>query len=434
VGVTRHRSCAGGGRVSAPLRIALVHASDVGRGAEACVLSLHRSLRRLGHESTLYVGERVSDEAGVVQIPYVRGLPGTRRASRWLERRFGLQDIYNPSFRALRHSLREHADVVHFNSLWGSGGFADLGALPAISRAVPSILTMHENWLITGHCACFHACERWRSGCGSCPDLATAPALPRDGTRWNWKRKRRSVSRSRLRIVAVSEWLCRQARMSPILEGKDVSRIYNGIDLGVFKPGAQEARREARAQIGLEPGDVAVLVAGQSVEGVHQGIAARHAIAALNALPDGARVKPIVIGHSAAAFAQQLQRPAIVLPFQQSTAAMARLYGAADLCLVTSEFETFGRVAAEAQACGTPVVGFATGGLPEVVPHDAGGFLVPTGDVGALMAGLARFVESAELRRSQSVLALAHVRSHFGEEDVARQYVALYRDAIGGAA
>jgi glycosyltransferase involved in cell wall biosynthesis len=417
------------------LRIALVHASDVGRGAEACVLSLHRSLRRLGHDSTLYVGDCQSDEPGVVEIPYVRGLPGSRRASRWLERSFGLQDIYNPSFRALRHMLRERADVVHFNSLWGSGGFADIGAVPAISRAVPSILTMHENWLITGHCACFHACERWRSGCGACPDLKTVPALPRDGTRWNWNRKRRSMSRSRLRIVAVSEWLRAKAELSPILVGKEVSCIYNGIDLTTFAPAADAASREkARAELGLEPGEVAVLVAGQTVEGIHQGIASRHAIAAINGLSAEQRVRPLVIGNSAARFAQELQRSAIVLPFQSSTLATARLYRAADLCLVTSEFETFGRVAAEAQACGTPVVAFATGGIPEVVPHEAGGFLAPPGDVPTLLSGLRRFVASAELRQSQATLALAHVRGKFDEEDVARQYLELYRDAIREAA
>jgi glycosyltransferase involved in cell wall biosynthesis len=416
------------------LRVALVHASDVGRGAEACVLSLHRSLLRLGHESTLYVGDRQSDEPGVEEIPYVRGLPGSRRVARWMENRFGLQDIYNPSFRALRHALHERADVVHFNSLWGSRGFADLGALPAISRAVPSILTMHENWLITGHCACFHACQRWRSGCGDCPDLNLVPALPRDGTRWNFRRKRSSLSRSRLRIVGVSDWLCEQARSSPILEGKQVSRIYNGIDLATFAPRDAQSREESRTRLGLGPADVAIIVAGQTVEGINEGIAAKHAIAALNALPEGAPVRPLVVGHSAARFAQHLQWPAIVQPFQNSTEDMARLYRAADLCLVTSEFETFGRVAAEAQACGTPVVGFATGGIPEVVPHAAGGFLAPTGDVPALLPGLRRFVLEDAFRQAQAQLALAHVHSNFEEKAVADQYVELYREVIRQAA
>ena len=60
------------------LRIALIHASDLGGGAERSVVSLHRGLRAAGHASTLFVGERRTDEPGVELIPYVRGAPGTR--------------------------------------------------------------------------------------------------------------------------------------------------------------------------------------------------------------------------------------------------------------------------------------------------------------------------------------------------------------------
>ena len=126
------------------LRIAIVHASDLGGGAERSVVSLLRALRTRGHEATLFVGEKRTSEPYVEAIPYERGLPGTRRVSRWLERRFGWQDIYNPSFRALARRLGGRFDVVHFHSLWGSAGYADLGALPAITRHVPGVLTLRE--------------------------------------------------------------------------------------------------------------------------------------------------------------------------------------------------------------------------------------------------------------------------------------------------
>lgn len=413
-----------------PLRIALVHASDFGGGAERSVISLHRGLRALGHDSTVFVGERHSDEPGVVEIPYVRGMPGSRRAARWLERTLGLQDIYNPSFRSLATLFHGKFDVLHFNSLWGSNGFADIGALPNLTLSIPGIITMRENWLITGHCAYFHQCQRWRTGCGSCPDLDLAPAIPRDGTRLNWLRKKSALGKSHLHVVAISDWLKQQAEASPLLAGTKISRIYNGIDLATFSPLQADARDTQREALGFAKDDVVVLLAGQTVEGIKTGIAAQYAIEALNRLPDALRIRPLVVGHSAERVAKQLGRPAVILPFQSTTAEMARCFQVADMTLVTSEVEAFGRIAAESQACGTPVVAFGAGGIPEVVPHGAGGYIAPTGDVEALMPGLSLFAADPVVRAAQSELALTYVRMHFDQTRVAERYVCLYRDVI----
>lgn len=415
----------------APLRIALVHASDFGGGAERSVVDLHRGLRALGHESTLFVGEQRTNEPGVQAIPYLRGLPGTRRAARWLERGFGWQDIYNPSFRGLRHLLRGRFDVVHFNSLWGSAGFADIGALPGITGELPGVITMRENWLITGHCACFHQCQRWRAGCGQCPDLTIAPALPRDGTRWNWQRKQSIMRRSRLHVVAISDWLKQQAEASPILATTQVSRIYNGIDFEVFKPAAPDERAAARAQLGIGQEEIVVLLAGQTVEGIRTGIATAHAIAALAAVDQELRLRPLVVGHSAARVAESLGARAIALPFQSDPTEMARCFQLTDLSLVTSEVEAFGRIAAESQACGTPVVAFGAGGIPEVVRNGAGGIVVPVGDVAGISDGLRHLGSDPELRATQARLGLEHVHASFGQARVARQYVELYRQLLG---
>ncbi len=53
------------------------------------------------------------------------------------------------------------------------------------------VLTLHDPWPLTGHCAYFLDCERWRTGCGSCPHLDTPPAMRRDNTHLNWTRKKR---------------------------------------------------------------------------------------------------------------------------------------------------------------------------------------------------------------------------------------------------
>lgn len=419
------------GAEARPLRIAIVHAADLGGGAERSVVSLHRALRERGHQSTLFVGERRSDEDGVVEIPYVRGVPGLRRAARAAERAFGWQDIYNPSFRALKGRIDGRFDVVHFNSLWGSAGYADISALPALTRSTPGVLTLREYWMLTGHCACFHDCMRWRFGCGECPDLGLAPAIPRDGTRFNWRRKRAAIAGANLEVVTISDDLKHLVESSPIFAGSSVRRIYNGIDLEVFRPTAPEQRRALRLQFGFSEGERVVLIAGQSVEGIRQGIAAKYAIGALNMLGDVPGVRALVVGHSAAQVAEQLRIPHTCLPFQRQPDAMARCFQAADVCLVTSEVEAFGRIAAESQACGTPVAAFASGGIPEVVRHDVGGLVVARRDIEALAVALRRLLGDAGLHAAMALAGRRYVESTFDQRDVADQYVALYRTRLG---
>lgn len=411
----------------APLRIALIHAADFGGGAERSVVSLHRGLRDAGHASTLFVGEQKTDESGVVEIPYVRGIPGSRRIARALERRFGWQDIYNPSFRRLAKLLEGRFDIVHFHSLWGSSGYADLSALPAITRRIPGVLTLRDYWMLTGHCAVYFDCMRWKTGCGQCPDLTIQPAIPVDGTHFNWRRKQRLIAASNLHVVGISDHVKQQVECSPIFAGKPSSRIYNGIDLAVFQPVDPEQRAIERAALGFAEGDVVVLLAGQTVEGIRQGIATHHAVAALNTLRDLPNLRALLLGHSAERVARDLHVPRTTLPFQTSPAEMARCYRIADICLVTSEVEAFGRIGAEAQACGTPVVAFDSGGIPEVVVHEVGGLVVPRGDTGALALALARMVADAGLRARLVAGGLAHVRAAFDQNDVTAHYLDLYR-------
>lgn len=411
------------------LRVAIVHASDLGGGAERSVVGLHRGLRELGHDSTVFVGERRTDEEGVEQIPYVRGVPGSRRIARALERGFGWQDIYNPSFRALRKRLPDF-DIVHFNSLWGSAGYADIAALPTLTKNVPGLLTLRDNWLLTGHCACFHDCMRWTQGCGNCPDLGLAPAIPRDGTRFNWARKRDAIRDANVEIVVISDALRRDAVASPVLAGKRISRIYNGIDLDTFRPVEDSIRLRHRQALGFAADEAVVVLAGQTVEGIREGIATRHAVDVLNRIATATPVRALVIGHSAERVSALLNIPTTVLPFQTEPAAMARCFQASDLSLVTSEVETFGRIAAEAQACGIPVVAFDSGGLPEVVIDGQGGRIVPRGDADRLLAALAELVDDAAARRESGALGMAHVERNFDQREVAGRYAQLYRDVI----
>ena len=413
------------------LKVAIVHASDVGSGAERCVISLHKCLLNKGHKSTLYVGEKNTDIRDVVQIPYQRGIPGSRRLARWVERSTGRQDIYNPSFRNLKNLIPSDTDVVHFNSLWGTNGYADLAALPDITRNISGVITEHQNWLLTGHCACFHDCERWKSGCGNCPDLTIPPAIPKDGTRKNWKRKRNIIQKSDIVLVTVSDWLKKKSGESPIWDNKRILRIYNGIDLQIFHPVSDETRLRLKKRLGIPENKIAILLTGQTLGGFKEGGGiATQGYDVINKLIAAYQIVPVLIGRVSKEAQSLINGLSVAIPFQKDPEDMAGCYQAVDITLVTSVAEAFGRIAAESQACGIPVVSFDTGGLAEVVLNEVGGLSVKKGDTEGLIAALKRMIEDENLRRRLGEQGVRYVVENFEEGLIADQYIELFFERI----
>src|SRR5262249_24448165 len=141
-------------------------------------------------------------------VDYTRQHP-LRRARLRLRRRIdpwlGLEDFNHPYTRHLAELSGRRPDVLLCNNL--HGGYFDLRQLPWLSMRLPVVLRLADSWAFTGHCAVPGQCDRWRTGCGRCPDLATPPAVSRDATRFNWQRKRWILARSRVHVAAPSRWL-----------------------------------------------------------------------------------------------------------------------------------------------------------------------------------------------------------------------------------
>src|SRR6185295_7744800 len=191
------------------MNILYVSTSDVGGGAEKEGRTLFQSCRARGHNSWLAVGRKQSSDSDVLTIADHNGSAWSRAYSRlddelarhenvrgaWrarsllhsparlrndLEERLGLENFDFPGTRNLLNLAPQRPDVVHAHNL--HGGYFDLRALTEISRQVPVLLTLHDEWLLTGHCAYSLGCERWEHGCGSCPDLTIYPSIKRDAT------------------------------------------------------------------------------------------------------------------------------------------------------------------------------------------------------------------------------------------------------------
>jgi glycosyltransferase involved in cell wall biosynthesis len=244
-----------------PSRLAILQVGtyDSWGGAEMVAQNLVGAYRRRGHEAHLAVGRRLSDASDALTIAGRRS-QRTRteqlaHPGRIVDLLRGLETFRFPETYGLLGLPPRPPDVLHAHNL--HGGYFDLRALPWLSEQVPLVLTLHDAWLLTGHCAHFFGCSRWQTGCGECPDLTIYPPVRRDATAANWRRKRDVFRRSTLHVATPSRWLLEHVERSMLMEAVAETRVIpNGVDRSVFRPAD---RASVRRELGI-PGDASVLL------------------------------------------------------------------------------------------------------------------------------------------------------------------------------
>jgi glycosyltransferase involved in cell wall biosynthesis len=462
------------------LRILQVSTSDSVGGGHIIPWNLFRSYRARGYGSWLAVGRKLSSDSDVLLIPRrepqrswcrlwltlsghlgffggrVRGawrLADVARAlaepRRWFDEYRGIEDFHFPGSWQLLRLGPKSPDVVHFHNL--HGGYFDLEALPWLSRELPVVLTLHDAWLLSGHCAHSLDCERWKAGCGRCPDLSLYPAVRRDATAYNWRRKQRIYAGSRLYVATPSRWLMDRVAQSMLASATVEARVIpNGVDLSVFRPAD---KRQARAALQLPEDAKILLCSGYRIQSNiwkdYQTV--RAAIGQAAERLQKQRVIFIALGEEGAG--ERIgQMEVRCLPYQKDSAVVARFYQAADLYIHAARADTFPTTILEALACGTPVVATAVGGIPEQVRglkastsrkvHSDGnihgmdkatGLLVPPAGVEEMARGIERLLKADLLRRRMSENAAKDARERFDLERQVNDYLEWYEELAQGA-
>lgn len=441
------------------MNILTVSTSDIGGGAERVAWTLSASYRDRGHGSWLAVGHKRSSDPGVIEIPrfeqkrrWVRPIwalhgrlepaqgivPGITRARRWLhivaagqpERDLeqGFENFHFPGSRHLLSLPPVPPDIVHCHNL--HGGYFDLRYLAELSSRVPAVLTLHDEWLLTGHCACTIGCPRWEYGCGKCPDLASYPGIRRDGTAANWRRKQSIYARSTLHVATPSRWLYDLVQRS-MLKPVETRVIPYGIDLSVFKPADRAAVRWA---LGV-PADANVLLyAANNVSSNpwKDYTTIREAVARVGRLPDSSRpIHFIALGSQEENTSREGNVSVQHVPFISNSELVAQYFQAADIYLHAARTDNFPNVVLEALACGTPVVATAVGGIPEQIRDGLTGFLVPPADGEAMAERILRLLGDEDLRRRMGISAAEDARERFDLNQQVEKYLNWYQELLG---
>lgn len=440
------------------LRTIQISSGDIGGGAERIAADLHRASPARGIDSSLAVGFRFGSIPGTVEIPndasrtawaravlsllpelpapparmsaasrvLRRGLKGLAEPARALRRARGYEDFDYPGTAAIPDLGAAPADVLHLHS--PHGGYFDLRLLPRLSERLPTVVTLHDTWLTSGHCAYTLECERWRTGCGDCPHLDTHPAVPRDRTAENWARKREILRASTLHVVGPSLWVLDKAADSILAAGAvDTRHIPNGVDQGIFAPGD---RRQVREELGIA-GETLMLVFSAASRGNLYKDETTIA-AALPAIVARVAPRPVLFVSLGASDVAPIQGADVVsVPFLSDPRDVARYLQAADLALHAARAENHPLAVLEAQSCGVPVVATDTGGIPETLVDARTGLLVPPADPAALAEAASGLLLDDVRRRDMGAATVAHATGRFGLDRMVDAYIALYRELAG---
>jgi len=315
-------------------------------------------------------------------------------------------------------------DLVHLH--WVAGGFLRLENLARFNR--PLVWTLHDMWPFTGGCHYCGACRGYTGSCGFCPELDSSRES--DLSRRIWRRKARAWRDLPLTIVAPSRWMAQCARESSLFAGARITVLPNGIDTSLFQPGD---RRAAREILGLPQDRRLVLFGAMSPTAEpRKGFGhLRAALGELGAQGWGDRTELVVYGASDARHRPDFGLPTRYVGHVSDQARMALLNVAADLVVAPSAQDNLPNTVLEALSCGTPVVAFSIGGMPDLIEHGVTGWLCQPLDHQDLARGIAQVIGDPALRQTLGQQARAKVEREFSESLVARRHLELYEKLLG---
>ena len=405
----------------------LSHSTGQGGGSRVAYREFC-ALRSLGIEVELWVQHKDSNDEKIIALEPVRN-----RLGAWGPRiihRMGLDfcDIQKKSPNDLLKAITQRFDIVHVHALPGMG----IIDLPALSRSIPLVKTLHDMGSLTGNCIYPYACERWKTQCKQCPQFGEFPLhwLHRDSSFWvhrlrKWIYKRCAPS---MHLIAVSDWLKSKVAASH-LSRFPVTAIQNAVDTDAYYPVVKKKARE-RLGIPLQAKVVAFAVASNPLD-TRKGTDL--ILAAISRLKkEHLYFLPSCIGKGAERLESLFDQHSIPhrKPQHFSTDEELRnFYNGADVLWHPSRADTSSLVSMEAMACGTPVIAAAVGGVPEVV-GDAGILIEPNNSEALVSATRGFFQEGAETRVNRREQCRSRALERFGMERFGREHLDCFKSII----
>ena len=313
-------------------------------------------------------------------------------------------------------------DIIHLHNIHGY--YINIEVLFDFlkSSGIPVVWTLHDCWSFTGHCAHFEyvGCDRWKTGCPSCPQKKEYPgSLLFGNSKWNYEKKKKIfTSVENMTLVSPSCWLANHISQSYLKKYPTIV-IHNGIDLSVFTPRYKTLGEKEGIKSKYECRNKFVILGVANVWTERKGFSFIKELAE-DLSPDS------IIVMLGVTEKQKKDLPSGILGITRTDRVddLAEIYSMADVYFNPTLEDTFPTTNLEALACGTPVVTFDTGGSKESVDETCGKVVIQ-GDLQRVRQAIQTIRGNPDRKE-----ACIKKSKEFNKDEKYLEYISLYQQIL----
>lgn len=403
------------------LNIKILHINGVyasgSTGAIVNALCNYLSTDACQHFIAFGIGQKVGKD-NVFKFAYRYETAIYKRISRLIGWRYGFAPLSTQ--RLINYIKRIKPSIVHIHSI--NGNIVDIYKLIKFlnKESYPLVITQHAEFFFTGNCTSSYDCQGYKSGCNKCPyrKWALDTSIPfNTHKRWE-KMKDAFTNYTNLNIVSVSPFVNKKSLQSPILINHPHRVILNGIDTDIFCYKRTEVARFDKTR--------------KSVLFVTSEFSSKksHLKGGWYLLQIAKLSSPYIHFYVVGSCNEIITWPNNIsyLGNISNKSDLSALYSEADLTISLSRSETFGLICAESLCCGTPCVGFKSGGIESIAIDDWTEF-VDYGMIDQLIDVIEIWLSKSDISKIEISNSAGQV---YNQNNMTRQYNLLYEEILNG--
>ncbi|GBD87578.1 D-inositol 3-phosphate glycosyltransferase [bacterium BMS3Abin03] len=418
------------------LKVVHLSTSDINGGAAIAAFRIHNAQLKSGINSKLLVQSKFSNNSNVISL-----IQSPLDKLKYYVRKFGDKLMYKtlsicdwdaftfPYFGldVSGNEIIKEADIIVLHQT--NGGFLSLSSLSKLAALnKPLIFTLHDMWSFTGGCHYSNDCEKFLEHCGNCPSLKSNKE--NDFSRKIHNRKNIVYNKLNLNIVTCSNWLNTEAKRSSLFHEKRIRTIHNPVDTEIFKPAY---KIKSRTELNLPNDKILILTGAMNLNIERKGF--KYLISALKIISENQgdidREINIVI------FGTLEEKVLSEIPFQvhqlgkiDNENRLVQCYNSADIYVTSSLQDNLPNTVVESLSCGTPVVAFDTGGMPDMIEHLKNGYLAGLRYPEDFAKGIVSLLSDFELLDRMKINCRETALTKFNEAGIANQYSDFYKNIL----
>jgi glycosyltransferase involved in cell wall biosynthesis len=414
------------------MRIIQVSNSDIQGGAARAAYRLHQGLIELQQDSQMLTLEKRSLNNAVIKLDNPSIAPYSTHLSHIQTRCINQNRSprSNTSFTLPYPGIdltHVPADIINLH--WVAY-FQSPVTIRHLLNQKPVIWTLHDMWAFTGGCHYSAGCTQYQQDCAHCPQLNADP----HGLTAAILNDRLDLLRDTpLVIVTPSQWLANCARHSRVLSSQRIEVIPYSLETDIFTPTARPATKQ---ELGIDHEPIALLIGADNGNEQRKGFA--ELLQALQICLQNPQFQALITDQKLQLWCfgipndrlADLAIPLHTFGSIDSDRHLSQIYAAADLFLLPSLEDNFPNTMLESMSCGTPVIAFHIGGIPDVVKEGVTGRTVPSGDVAAMAAAILECVFDDQLRSRLGQASRQVMAENYALTIQAQRYLELYKDVI----